>query len=54
MVGCPVFFYQALDTTQYSSYLMMKDGDALDYLIGFSTDGGSDQLMNECGLPQAH
>ena len=54
LVGCPVITYATANQTADATFTLMKTADSLNYLLSADTRGGSDTMLNECGVVMGH
>ena len=55
-VGCPVYGYSNADNTEFPEEVweFLKTSDELDWILSATTNGGSDEKKNECGIAMSH
>jgi hypothetical protein len=54
LIGCPVVSYQTEDEDADTVFTTLKDANDLDYVLGCGTTGGTDTILNECGIAMGH
>ena len=54
LLGCPVLSYPTEGATASEVFAVMKTAESLNYLMSADTRGGSDTMLNECGVVMGH